>query len=300
MDSGFDRAPFWIAMLSAIVLVGPYWFKVFLGAVNEMVFADALNKVLRAGDVARAKKLLSVVNAPLGDATMAAFATVLDQSVLRRQDAEDYRTAGATTDPETVKRRLTATFTETFDRARTKRWPYRIAAAIGALVHLVVVVELARRRMLEPPLFGSLIALAVAFGALRQDVTERRKSLAAFAALQEALYARAMDPNAPPSPRVTAKASLIIEAPGAPLHEVAIDEPVIKIGRAPNAQVLLEDERVARMHAVIENDDGAFSIIDLGAAAGTQVNGASVNKSPLRDGDRITIGPYTLTVRLRA
>jgi hypothetical protein len=246
----------------------------------------------------RAKKLLTVVDAPIGAATMAALATALDQSVLRREDAEDYRTVGATTDPETVKRRFTATFLAAFDRARAPRWPYRVAAAIGAIVHGLVVAELARRRLVEPPLFGSLLALAIVGTAVRRDATERRKALGAFEALQDALYVRAMESNAAPAP-VHAKASLIIEEPGAPLREVAIDEPVIKIARAPNAQVQLDHASVARMHAVIENDEGAFTIIDLGTTAGTQVNGETVNKRALSDGDRVTIGPFTLTVRLR-
>ncbi len=251
------------------------------------------------GELAKAVKLASALDAPIGAATKAALATVIDRSVLRRDDAGDYRTAGATTEPEVVRRRLKATFAAALDHARANRMGYRVAMAVGVVLHAIVTVELARRRLSAPLLFGAPLAIVVAAWAVRRDSAERAEALAAFDTLQEALYARALlDPDAS-TLALGAPAALVIEAPGAPPREVILDEPVIKIGRAAGAQVQLDGEGVARAHAVIENDVGALSIIDLGAG-GTSVNGASVDKRELRDGDRITIGPYTLTVRVRA
>jgi pSer/pThr/pTyr-binding forkhead associated (FHA) protein len=100
-------------------------------------------------------------------------------------------------------------------------------------------------------------------------------------------------------PALDAPISLVIDEPNASPRELAIEDSVIKIGRLASAHVHLPYDAVARLHAVIEKHDGALSIIDLGASAGTLVNGVAVNKRELQDGDRITIGPCTLTVRVR-
>jgi predicted component of type VI protein secretion system len=66
---------------------------------------------------------------------------------------------------------------------------------------------------------------------------------------------------------------------------------IIKIGRLSSAHLCLEDERVSRIHAVIEvGADGKISIIDMGSAEGTYVNGKRINKGPLKLGDEITLG----------
>lgn len=74
---------------------------------------------------------------------------------------------------------------------------------------------------------------------------------------------------------------------------------VIKVGSLPSSHLRLVDGAVSRMHAVIEiSDDGAVSLIDLGSAAGTHVNGHKINKSPLDHGDEIRVGQTTLHVGL--
>ncbi len=66
---------------------------------------------------------------------------------------------------------------------------------------------------------------------------------------------------------------------------------IIKIGRLSSAHLCLDDERVSRIHSVIEvAPDGNVSIIDMGSADGTYVNGRRVNRSPLRSGDQIAVG----------
>jgi pSer/pThr/pTyr-binding forkhead associated (FHA) protein len=66
---------------------------------------------------------------------------------------------------------------------------------------------------------------------------------------------------------------------------------IIKIGRLSSAHLCLDDERLSRIHSVIEvAPDGTLSIIDMGSANGTYVNGKRVNRSPLRFGDEITLG----------
>jgi hypothetical protein len=73
---------------------------------------------------------------------------------------------------------------------------------------------------------------------------------------------------------------------------VTIAKPVIKIGRHERAHLVLADEAVARMHAVIEVTADAIVVIDLGNDAGTFVNDQRVNKASLRVGDVLGIGPF--------
>jgi hypothetical protein len=66
---------------------------------------------------------------------------------------------------------------------------------------------------------------------------------------------------------------------------------IIKIGRLSSAHLCLEDDRISRIHSVIEvGPEGHVSIIDMGSAEGTFVNGKRVSKGPLRQGDEIKLG----------
>ncbi|MCP3143670.1 adventurous gliding motility protein GltG [Pyxidicoccus xibeiensis] len=70
---------------------------------------------------------------------------------------------------------------------------------------------------------------------------------------------------------------------------------IIKIGRLSSAHLCLEDEKVSRIHSVIEvATDGAMSIIDMGSVEGTYVNGKRVNKGQLSFGDEIRVGGTTI------
>ena len=71
---------------------------------------------------------------------------------------------------------------------------------------------------------------------------------------------------------------------------------IIKIGRLSSAHLCLEDDRVSRIHAVIEVAHGAMSIIDMGSAEGTFVNGKRVSRGPLRSGDEIALGGLRILV----
>src|SRR5512144_2594957 len=66
---------------------------------------------------------------------------------------------------------------------------------------------------------------------------------------------------------------------------------IIKIGRLASAHLCLDDEKISRIHSVIEvAPDGAVSIIDMGSAEGTFVNGKKVSRGALKPGDQITLG----------
>jgi hypothetical protein len=72
---------------------------------------------------------------------------------------------------------------------------------------------------------------------------------------------------------------------------------IIKIGRLSSAHLCLDDEKVSRIHSVIEiGGDGNLSIIDMGSAEGTYVNGKRVNKGPIQVGDELTVGGLRITI----
>ena len=64
----------------------------------------------------------------------------------------------------------------------------------------------------------------------------------------------------------------------------------VLIGRAPDAEVRLEDAAVSRQHAIIALDSGRATIRDLGSQNGTHVDGVRVKgEAPLRSGASITV-----------
>src|SRR5215207_7249021 len=72
---------------------------------------------------------------------------------------------------------------------------------------------------------------------------------------------------------------------------------IIKIGRLSSAHLCLDDERVSRIHSVIEvSAEGAMSIIDMGSVEGTYVNGKRINKGTLAFGDQIKVGNTLIRV----
>ena len=76
-----------------------------------------------------------------------------------------------------------------------------------------------------------------------------------------------------------------------------LDQDVIKIGKLKSSHLCLDDEAVARMHAVIEVSGDEVRIIDLGSSSGTLLNGQRVDKNaPLGDGDRLEFGPYRVEI----
>jgi hypothetical protein len=64
------------------------------------------------------------------------------------------------------------------------------------------------------------------------------------------------------------------------------------IGRSPEASVLVDDPGVSRFHARITRiEGGGFEVVDLGSKNGTFVNGVRVDRSTVKLGDKIRVGP---------
>jgi len=99
---------------------------------------------------------------------------------------------------------------------------------------------------------------------------------------------------------MTSPGRLQITAPGEEPRTVILDKPVLRIGRlaAPENDLTLVHSLVSRRHAQIFCDREPYRIVDLGSSNGTQVNDIPLPAHQVRelhDGDRITIGPFTLT-----
>ncbi|MFU8806319.1 MAG: AgmX/PglI C-terminal domain-containing protein, partial [Bradymonadaceae bacterium] len=80
-----------------------------------------------------------------------------------------------------------------------------------------------------------------------------------------------------------------------------LDQDVIKVGKLSSSHLRLDDPNVSRIHAVIERGgDGTYTVIDLGSASGTFVNGEKVTKSAIKHGDEVRFGDTTLKVSVLA
>jgi transcriptional regulator with GAF, ATPase, and Fis domain len=64
----------------------------------------------------------------------------------------------------------------------------------------------------------------------------------------------------------------------------------LSIGRDPENQLRLQDNRVSRCHAVIKREKSTYKIFDLESHNGTLVNGIPLNEQTLKHRDRIQIG----------
>ncbi|MEM6293254.1 MAG: AgmX/PglI C-terminal domain-containing protein [Myxococcota bacterium] len=85
------------------------------------------------------------------------------------------------------------------------------------------------------------------------------------------------------------------------VEATTLSQDVIKIGRLSSSHIRLDDDAVARMHAVIEVGDRGLRVVDLGSSAGTQLNGTHVDKSaPMQEGDALSFGAYQVRVRAAA
>lgn len=67
------------------------------------------------------------------------------------------------------------------------------------------------------------------------------------------------------------------------------------IGRAPDADVFLDDVTVSRNHAVLVRRGGSWFLDDSGSLNGTYVNRSRIDSRRLEDGDELQVGKYKLT-----
>ena len=81
---------------------------------------------------------------------------------------------------------------------------------------------------------------------------------------------------------------------GAP-HEIELQGTLAVLGRDPSCDLVLNDVKCSRRHAVVEAGPDGLAIRDTESANGIFVNGIQVRYARLDDGDLVTFG----TVRFR-
>jgi len=81
---------------------------------------------------------------------------------------------------------------------------------------------------------------------------------------------------------------------GPETHLLKLERKVTHIGRAPDADIQLDDHAVSRDHASLVRHGRHMRLLDNRSANGTLVNGRQISTANLQDGDEIRIGPVSL------
>jgi len=74
----------------------------------------------------------------------------------------------------------------------------------------------------------------------------------------------------------------------------ALDKPTVRIGKAPENDVVLEDPTVSRAHLLVQRQGDRFLVQDLGSTNGTFLDGAQVREAYLRPGAILEVGDVRL------
>lgn len=86
---------------------------------------------------------------------------------------------------------------------------------------------------------------------------------------------------------------LVLRGPNAG-SRFLFDQELVRVGRHPEADILLDDITVSRLHAEIHRGPDGFSVCDVGSLNGTYLNRRRVEKAVLRSGDELQIGRFRL------
>ena len=74
---------------------------------------------------------------------------------------------------------------------------------------------------------------------------------------------------------------------------------VIRIGRAPSNDIVIDDPTVSAQHALMTKSPSGCRLKDMGSTNGTQINGISITDAELKDGAEIRFGYVTGVFRMR-
>jgi hypothetical protein len=111
--------------------------------------------------------------------------------------------------------------------------------------------------------------------------------------LDPGALAAAIDPSAAAPEAGEVPVLAITRGPGAGSRFV-LDAPETRIGRHPEAHILLDDVTVSRRHAILTLAGGRVVLTDQGSLNGTYVAGERVDSHVLEPGDEVQIGRFHL------
>jgi type II secretory pathway predicted ATPase ExeA len=89
---------------------------------------------------------------------------------------------------------------------------------------------------------------------------------------------------------------LVITRDGETLGEKTFAENKLLIGRSDFADIMVDDDYVSKIHAVLLLYTDALVLLDLNSANGTTVNSVKVKKTILKDDDVISLGHHRLKI----
>jgi diguanylate cyclase (GGDEF)-like protein len=72
--------------------------------------------------------------------------------------------------------------------------------------------------------------------------------------------------------------------------KIVVSDTNAVVGRAPDAEICLQDVGVSWEHARLEDQGGSWAVIDMGSTNGTVVNGERIDEKPIQHGDKIVFG----------
>lgn len=81
---------------------------------------------------------------------------------------------------------------------------------------------------------------------------------------------------------------------------IALDKPVVLVGRHRECDVRLESVKISRRHCCIAQINGSVVVRDLGSTNGVRINGKPVIEGRLRAGDELTIANLRWQVQSEA
>lgn len=85
-------------------------------------------------------------------------------------------------------------------------------------------------------------------------------------------------------------AFLICQLGGGNYVDFELPAKPLTIGRSPQADLQIADERISRIHCGIRFENATFIVKDLGSTNGTWVNDVRIQEARLRFGDVIRVG----------
>jgi pSer/pThr/pTyr-binding forkhead associated (FHA) protein len=94
--------------------------------------------------------------------------------------------------------------------------------------------------------------------------------------------------------------TLVVSLKGRVITAQSFDQDRIRIGRAPENEIRIDNAALSRRHAVIERSGRVYTLVDVNDKNGIYVNGERVKRRRLNQGDTIGLAKFVLTVELNA
>ena len=94
--------------------------------------------------------------------------------------------------------------------------------------------------------------------------------------------------------------TIIVSLRGRVITTRSFEQERIRVGRAPDNEVRIDNAGLSRHHAVIERNGRVYTVVDTSQKNGVYLNGERVRRKHLNHGDTLAMGKFVLTVDLAA